>query len=571
MPVLLCSFALFFWGAMDTIVHNQDVIAINPRDAFFPLLVAFFVATTLCTSVLIILRGALLDSIVSVILSLAVAGWIQIMFLNRNIGLIDGDELYFTTWQIISNIAIWVIVLVIVFATRWFFKNKWTKSVIYISALLFLMQFIAFVSVIPSILDSERRLFNTGHFLSMEYEFMMSNNENTLVFVLDAMSVDRLNTALNAFPNLRETFQDFTSFENSATYYDGTFPSMGLILTNQHFDFSRPTREYLEELWTHPETLDFYDALNEAGYRFHLFTTTRDISLDISQIEGIADNLVYGEMGEIITSALVREMINLSAFRHAPFILKSRLVPYDGSFYTVVREFRGYSFSVMNDILLYQRLITNGLWAQDDCNIFLVNHMRGSHTGGGAGANMDEFANHRPEGTEQYQQTAGALWIVGEFINQMKQLGIYDNSNILIMADHGAALWPDSAFLIKRAGERHEYMQTSQAPISHTDLWPTLVDIMGLDNLDFGRSVFDIPEDEERERTLMSWIWYENFENTHHTYNAIASLTFTEHVLDVAPHIVQGRRRQGSGFAERFPHIQLHPIYDSFYGGGWTR
>jgi len=568
-PVLLFSFAFLFWGAMYTVVQNQGIIAISPIDVFAPLFVVFTITTILGTGVLLLLRGVFLDAVISIVCALAVAGWVQVSFLNRNMGLIDGDDFIFTIGQIIVNLIIWAAILITIIAMRWIKKSVWTRSVIFISALLFLMQFVSFISVIPRIRDSERRSFSTGYFLSMDYEFMMSSNENTLVFVLDAMSFSRFDVAVNEFPHLHDIFRDFTMFENSATSYDGTFPSMPFLLTNHRFDFTRPTREYLGGIWEHPKTLELYDAVREAGYRFHLFTSPGGVAVDARQLEGIVDNFIYGELGEINTQLLRREMINLSAFRHAPLFLKRNLVPYDGNFYHTVSEFSGYAFTVLNDILLYQRLTTQGLWVQDNYNVLLVNHMRGSHMGGGAGANMDEFANHTPNSTPA-RQTAGSLWIVGEYIRQMQRLGIYDNSNIIIMADHGAGLRPSSVFLIKQAGEQRDYMGISQAPISHTDFWPTLAYIMRLNNLDLGRSVFDIPEDEERERTLTSWLWYADFANTHHTYNAVAIQSFTGHVSDIAP-FIQGGRRQESGFIERFPHIPIYPIYDSFYGGNWER
>jgi len=572
-PVLAFTFAFLFWGSMDTVVRNYGIIAISPMDVIIPLIVMFVVGFVLIFCVFIFVRGLVFDVLASTLLAITVAGYAQIAFLNRDIGLLDGEGFNFSTIQIAINLLIWVLIFVSALVLRFIAKDIWKKSIIFGSLLIFLMQLGAFASAIPIIMSSEKRSFNTDYILSLENEFELSLNENTLIFVLDSMSVTRLNAALSEFPHLQYTFRDFTSFENSSTVFDATFPTMAFLLTNQHFDFTRPTREYLANVWMNPETLSFYDALHDLGYRFHLYTSPGQIALEQYQLSSIVDNLVYSDLGEVYVPTLIREMIGLSAFRHAPLVLKEPLSPTDGSFYNTIRGFQGYSFTAYNDIELYGRLIEEGLSTQSNYNMLIINHMRGSHRGAGGGVNMDEFANYNPDldVDERHRQTAGALWIVGEYMNQMRRLGIYDNANIIVMADHGYGLSPVSAFMIKRANAQNDTMKVSQAPISHVDLWPTLVDIMSLDiELNSGRSVFDVDENEVRERVVNYWFWYDDFPNSHLTYNAIATLTMKGHVSDEI-YRVRGGRRQTPGFSERFPHIQIIPVYDSYYGGGWER
>ena len=98
----------------------------------------------------------------------------------------------------------------------------------------------------------------TGYMLSTEEEFLLSKHENTVVFVLDSMGSNLVKEAMEEFPHLEEMFKDFTRFDNSATLYDGTFPTMTYLLTRYRMDFSRPTREFLENSWGNPEMEIFY-------------------------------------------------------------------------------------------------------------------------------------------------------------------------------------------------------------------------------------------------------------------------------------------------------------------------
>ena len=94
------------------------------------------------------------------------------------------------------------------------------------------------------------------------------------------------------------------------------------------------------------------------------------------------------------------------------------------------------------------------------------------------------------------------------YTDQLKELGLYDDAVIIVTGDHGMHSAPDNMpiFYIKQAGEHHDEMQHSSAPIHHSDYLATCLKASGLwkdgDEELFGRSVFDIGEDEERERLV---------------------------------------------------------------------
>ena len=57
------------------------------------------------------------------------------------------------------------------------------------------------------------------------------------------------------------------------------------------------------------------------------------------------------------------------------------------------------------------------------------------------------------------KQAKGALYIVEEYINQLKKSGIYDKTTIIIIADHGSVnLEQNPLFLIKEYGADKEFI-----------------------------------------------------------------------------------------------------------------
>ena len=96
------------------------------------------------------------------------------------------------------------------------------------------------------------------------------------------------------------------------------------------------------------------------------------------------------------------------------------------------------------------------------------------------------------------------------FLSQMKEAGVYDNTAMIIMSDHGSHNDTDlrnmnqnPVLLIKGRGEQHDELTVSYAPVSYDDLqqaYQRLLDGEGSDG------VFDWQEGDERSRRFL---WHE--------------------------------------------------------------
>ena len=100
--------------------------------------------------------------------------------------------------------------------------------------------------------------------------------------------------------------------------------------------------------------------------------------------------------------------------------------------------------------------------------------------------------------------------IINLYIEQMKELGIYENSTIIITGDH-SSIGSDTkdpyyahltALFVKPSGVGEGELKTSSAPIAQGDIHATILDSEGIENtLDYGISAFELDEDTERERS----------------------------------------------------------------------
>ena len=92
------------------------------------------------------------------------------------------------------------------------------------------------------------------------------------------------------------------------------------------------------------------------------------------------------------------------------------------------------------------------------------------------------------------------------YLDKLKKAGAYDNTVLIIMADHGYqegdVAWGRQCpiLLIKGFDEKHDVLQRSNAPIAHEDLQQAYVRL--LDGAQ-GSEVFDWKEGDVRERRFL--------------------------------------------------------------------
>ena len=144
---------------------------------------------------------------------------------------------------------------------------------------------------------------------------------------------------------------------------------------------------------------------------------------------------------------------------------------------------------------------------------------------------LSDDVKYEPTGREATvsSQGRGSLRIVYEYLEQMKELGIYDDATIIITADHGQGYILDSdktsgkpdrtsrpIFIVKKPNEQGEAMRISNAPVSQAELIPTILGAVGADGSDYGRTFEDISENEERERMYVDVYSYFTVQYTIH-------------------------------------------------------
>lgn len=434
------------------------------------------------------------------ILAVGLGSYVQNMFMNIKLSEADGspmrwDELGSFTY---INLIIWIVIIAVCVAGSILFSKKWNIISFACAGFLSAIQLVAVISLLLTSIGGKAE----GGSLQMsgKDQLKVASEHNVIMFVLDTFGTGQMEQAVEKYPDMLDGLQDFTYYTNADCHYYCTFPSMTNMLTGNRFDFEAPlSQEWLAESWNSDKAKKFYQKLHDDGYICHLYSgETGYVYGDLSNLEGKWDNVSHMNT-KVDRKHLTKLMIKMSVYRYAPYLIKPRFEVLTKEFDAVV-DYVGDVGIVDDNGDFYRMLSENGLTVEPSMDkAFIIQHLFGTHQP----YTIDEQAQ-KVESADVSQTARGLMVIVDEYLSELKKLGIYDNANIIITADHGSWYGSDTQpiFFIKRSGETHAKMEINTAPVSLDDVQATVLNLIGEEYSDYGTSVFDWNPGDTREREV---------------------------------------------------------------------
>ena len=443
------------------------------------------------------------------VFALGLACYVQAMFLNGQMGTLTGETDVYGTGLLVGNLLIWVLLIAAVAAAAVILVKKgrrglFTSAVTFVSLALIAMQTVAFVSML---LNTDTDSFDKGNYLSTEGQFELASDNNVVVFILDTCDNYFVQDALEAYPEMMDKLYGFTYYPNAISTHSRTYPSIPYMLTGELCYFDVPYTDYINNAYTDSV---FLPRIHDAGVDVRLFTESPYVGAPVADKVANSASAMSGDLSTISVPDLFKQMLKISLYRELPYVAKPRFRYSVGSVNKQVVRLPD-RFISEDDALFYQDLREKGLnISKDYDSAFRFYHLNGAHNG----ADIDRYGM-RTEETTQAEAVIGDFHIIEDYIRRMQELGIYEDSTIIITADHGGGvknLREDleiplpicPVFLVKEAGKgTEEPFRVSDAPVSHEDLFPTILAAYGLEYGEFaddGQPVYDIAEDAQRER-----------------------------------------------------------------------
>ena len=325
----------------------------------------------------------------------------------------------------------------------------------------------------------------------------MSQDKNVVVFLLDALDATAFKNAIDSHPEYEEVFEDFTFFTNTMGVYPYTTRAVPYLLFGKLYDNSLYYPYYLREAI---DESPFFEKLREEDfdqrvYFEYLYLTEipNAVFKNFVNVEKFKEPVKFCKM-----------LVKLTGFQVVPFELKRFCVlsPENIYFDTLKtnegEEIDYYSF---NNRDLYNRIRNTDISLTPQ-NCFRFFYSNGSHYP----QSYDKDMNEIPDGTYE-DGIECSVTLVKTYVEKLKEAGIYDNTVIVITADHGCNLADElldegkqnPALLIKGLKEDHPF-RLNDAPVSHDDLQQAYLLLLDGASSD---QVFEWKEGDVRERRYL--------------------------------------------------------------------
>lgn len=414
-----------------------------------------------------------------VLLGLGVAALLQGNGLNADYGALNGQAIAWGEYTVygLINTALWAGILFICLSLR-----QWKR-------------FGALCVVLPCLLAvgeggwiayraAQAPTPQTETYLSQAGLYTVGTEENLLVLVLDSVDADQFAQALAEDPDLSRRLEGFTWYRNAMGLSDPTKYGLPALLTGQAY--TQPV-DYAGFIAAAYADAPLYTMLAGDVWDARFFTDSRYVSLDA----GVVDNLAQEELAVNDPAGLTRDLIRLCAFRYAPHFLKPQLWMYSNVFLPYAQA-QGEPVYEVTDPAFDARLREEGLEATVE-RAFRLIHLTGMHPP----YTMDADCQYQAQGVTAQEQMRGCLRLAEDYLEQLRALGVYDRSAVLILADHGTDTVHRPLLLLKRPGDTGE-MAVNDAPVSYADLPATYVAL--LTGAQAGTELWSIPQGQARTR-----------------------------------------------------------------------
>ncbi len=429
-----------------------------------------------------------------------VCSYVQGNYLVGNLPVINGDA---TVWNqhakdaVISAILWAVVILALIITVRRFSAEAVLKVIRICSLCMILMMSVTLGLEITrggwgTFLDHKlNAIYSTKN--EMEY----SSGKNFIIFLLDRVESARIEKLLDEEPQYQEIFEDFTYYRDAMGLYPRTEFAVPQILTGEEYLNQEPFEDFSNRVY--PDSPILAEA-EKRGYRIGLYDMEAIICKDdeILKYDNVFENPTYFTS----RSLFIKLYWLVIAYRYFPYELKP-FINTDIDF-NRIRETRGeYEAFNWSDTLFYKTLNSEEIQHTED-PVFKFIHLEGAHTPN----NLLEDLTRVHEGQAGYEDKIRAsLTVTKAYLDKLKDAGCYDNSVIVIMADHGDSeegsdnIYATNPMLFIKGTDEHHELRKSMAPVSYRDLPEAFY---GLFDGKASDEVFNCKEGQMRER----WFYY---------------------------------------------------------------
>lgn len=459
------DFQMMVWPVLSVFV-NFFIIGIG-------VVLAIYAIDLLISKRLLLYKGFILLGFTGFFLVYLQGNW-----LAGNLPMLEGEEIKWESYGKYENIALILAVIILAMAMIILIRKRGLNRTVFYAITCTSFVFVMLIgSLVPTVIIN--KVFQPKDIFSptMENFNMISSNKNLLIFLVDYTDSEVFYNVMEEDDDFRGMLDDFTYFPDTLSVYPQTRDSIPNILTGTIYRNETNFLDYSSNAYN--QSL-LFEKLAQNGYSINLYST--EVAWEGERNYNIENSAVLHD-DSIDKNIFMRQELKYILFKYMPYGLKqySKIETLDFDECRIANS--EYAAYVWGNKTNYTYMTEHGTLEKQDQDYFQYFHVEGSHNP----LNMDKNLNSVKNAT--YEQKVGAsLTMIKTYLERLKDNDAYDNSAIVVMADHGRAFvsgQPEQQIsrcnpilFIKGINEKHDEMPKSDRPVSYVDLQDAFCDLI---------------------------------------------------------------------------------------------
>lgn len=384
--------------------------------------------------------------------------YIQGNYLSGSLPTLDGKTIEWSGYKTQSIISLILLLLVfgpIIFLT---IKFSYKKTVKWLRNVTLAVCAMLFVSLLSTCLTSKsgftRKLYTTTATTKNINHY--SSKKNLIVLLLDSIDSETMENIVKKDNKYVDVFNDFTYYPDTVGGYPFTRDTVPLVLSGNWSENKMDFASFYNEAMDNSKLLDY---LRDRDYNINIYND--EISYNTEKARDIRN---FSFDNKANTLSFLKQEVKYDLFKYLPFYLKkfSRI---ESMNFIVTREMSSDELFVWDDTVFYDDYIERNVEISDD-NEFKYIHLEGAHYP----FDCDKHFKKKENGTYE-DKIEGSIRLIDKYLKYLKENNVYDNSAIIILADHGFWWDIDDDSLLKRQNpilyikgfnEKHDRMVSNE-------------------------------------------------------------------------------------------------------------
>lgn len=388
------------------------------------------------------------------ILSLGVAFYIQGNYIIVDYGVLDGNVINWNDYRVEGIVSHGVFILLLIIGLLLLKKLEIIKYMKLGSGMALCIILVQCVTLLTLLLQVGGLGKEEVYVSTTENEFTYSDQGNMIVLLLDTFDAQVMNELLQSeeAEYCQNILADFTYFPNTTTKYSNTYFSVPQILSGVEVEEDMTYDALIEKAYDTSEN-SFYKKLEDMKWDCRMYSDTQ---MPDATGEIVFDNINKHTLSVSSHRRLGEYMVKLIGFRYMPQCLKKYFWFYSDDMKDMIDiESDTEDIFYWGNTEFYEGI--DSITTENEAGVFAFYHLEGTHLP--FYTTRDLVRTKTEVGINE--EGLAMMNMLDKFCLKLKDLGIYDNSIIVVMADHGHYEYHQNpVFMVKGVGESHEFVQS---------------------------------------------------------------------------------------------------------------